>query len=198
MEKKPVQAAARTLRVLVTLAFVLGLLAVGFSPVLAGIHGAGIPLPELMDSLTAAPPPPGEDWPYFSPSMLLFFAVAGGWTERFSYTLVLTLFLAAAGLCAAGMLRQGRRVLGHVLAGEPFHPDNARSLRQAAGFCFGISAASLSRVVWGLFSCACAQPLRSYTALFVPAFLMGGLLLRLMFALFRQAAQLKAENDLTI
>lgn len=120
MEKKPVQAAARTLRVLVTLAFVLGLLAVGFSPVLAGIHGAGIPLPELMDSLTAAPPPPGEDWPYFSPSMLLFFAVAGGWTERFSYTLVLTLFLAAAGLVRSRKLWQGGGCLAMFWRGSPF------------------------------------------------------------------------------
>ena len=38
----------------------------------------------------------------------------------------------------------------------------------------------------------------TYNALFVPIFLMGGLLFMVMCALFRQAVELKAENDLTI
>ncbi len=42
------------------------------------------------------------------------------------------------------------------------------------------------------------QPLATYNALFVPMFAMGGLLCLVMSALFRQAAELKAENDLTI
>ena len=37
-----------------------------------------------------------------------------------------------------------------------------------------------------------------YNALFVPIFILGGLLCLVMSALFRQAAELKAENDLTI
>ena len=38
----------------------------------------------------------------------------------------------------------------------------------------------------------------TYNALFVPIFLMAGLLCMVMSALFQQAAQLKAESDLTI
>ena len=41
-------------------------------------------------------------------------------------------------------------------------------------------------------------PLLTYNALFVPIFILGGLLCLVMSALFRQAAELKAENDLTI
>ena len=40
--------------------------------------------------------------------------------------------------------------------------------------------------------------LLTYNALFVPIFILGGLLCLVMSALFRQAAELKAENDLTI
>ena len=45
---------------------------------------------------------------------------------------------------------------------------------------------------------ASLRPLASYNTLFVPLFAMFGLLCLVMSALFRQAAELKAENDLTI
>ena len=41
-------------------------------------------------------------------------------------------------------------------------------------------------------------PLVTYNALFVPIFAMAGLLCLVMSALFRQAAEMKSENDLTI
>ena len=41
-----------------------------------------------------------------------------------------------------------------------------------------------------------AEP--AYTALFVPAFFMAGLLFLVMSALFRQAAELQEDRDLTI
>ena len=53
-------------------------------------------------------------------------------------------------------------------------------------------------VVWGLFYYGSVAPLLTYNALFVPIFILGGLLCLVMSALFRQAAELKAENDLTI
>ena len=40
--------------------------------------------------------------------------------------------------------------------------------------------------------------LATYNALFVPIFTMFGLLCLVMSALFRQATEMKAENDLTI
>ena len=42
------------------------------------------------------------------------------------------------------------------------------------------------------------RPLITYNALFVPVFAMFGLLCLVMSALFRQAAEMKAESDLTI
>ncbi len=50
----------------------------------------------------------------------------------------------------------------------------------------------------GLFYYGSVAPLLTYNALFVPIFILGGLLCLVMSALFRQAAELKAENDLTI
>ena len=61
-----------------------------------------------------------------------------------------------------------------------------------------ISCAALLRLVWGLFYYQSPAPLLTYNALFVPVFLMAGLLCQVMAALFRQAGELKAENDLTI
>ena len=76
--------------------------------------------------------------------------------------------------------------------------DNAKSLKRAAVCCFVISGAALARLIWGFAYYQSIAPLLTYNALFVPIFLMGGLLFMVMSALFRQAAELKAENDLTI
>ena len=84
------------------------------------------------------------------------------------------------------------------LRGEPFTRDNAANLRRAAVCCFLISGAALLRTVWGLFYYRGPGPLFTYNALFVPVFFMAGLLCLVMSALFRQAAELKEENDLTI
>lgn len=114
------------------------------------------------------------------------------------YSVVLTLFLLFCGVCTAVILWQGRRVLGTVICRTPFCRENGVSMRRAALCCFLISAAALARVVWGLFYYRSAAPLLTYNALFVPIFLMAGLLCMVMSALFRQAAELKEENDLTI
>ena len=97
-----------------------------------------------------------------------------------------------------GWVWKGRRVLGTILTGAPFRAENGVSLRRAAVCCFLIAAAALARVVWGLFYYGSVAPLLTYNALFVPIFILGGLLCLVMSALFRQAAELKAENDLTI
>ena len=90
-------------------------------------------------------------------------------------------------------------MLGAILRGEPFSMENAVSLRRAAVSSFVISLAALIR--------AGVQPVLvpvpgaaslTYNALFVPIFAMAGLLCLVMSALFRQAAEMKAENDLTI
>lgn len=111
---------------------------------------------------------------------------------------MLTLFLLACGVCTAIVLWQARKVLGTILEGNPFQKRNGTSLKQAGVCCFGISCAALIRAVWRLVYFDSLVSLVSYNTLFVPVFAMGGLLCMVMSALFRQAAELKEENDLTI
>ena len=137
-------------------------------------------------------------------TILLRFAgyFLASWGEIFlwreTYAAVLTLFLLFCGGCTAVILWQGRRVLDSILAAKPFVRSNGTSLRQAAVCCFLISGAALLRTGWGLFYYGSIAPLLTYNALFIPVFFMGGLLCLVVSALFRQAAELKEENDLTI
>ena len=118
------------------------------------------------------------------------------WQE--AYTAVLTVFLWACGICTAVILWQAKRVLDAILQGETFTLGNAANMKRAAVCCFVISAAALVRTIWGLFYYRSIAPLLTYNFLFVPLFLLAGLVCMVMSALFRQAAELKAENDLTI
>ena len=135
----------------------------------------------------------GEHFPLLTVFGLSWFAV---WTQP--YTAVITLFYWLCGGCTAVILWQAKRVLDTILAGNTFTFENAANMRRAAVCCFLISAAALGRTVWGLCFYRSLMPLLTYNALFVPIFLMAGLLCMVMSALFRQAAELKAENDLTI
>ncbi len=196
MGKIPVQKIARVLNVLVLIALACNVAVLYLVPtiVFTGSEGllegalsyfGGILFPGEDDIIAAA----------IAASAILWLA---GWTEFNAYQLVLTLFLVFAGIQTALILWQARRVLSTILRGEPFAPENAVSLRRAAVCCFLIAAAALARVI---FSVCCYQsplPLATYNALFVPMFAMGGLLCCVCSALFRQAAELKAENDLTI
>ena len=120
------------------------------------------------------------------------------WREP--YTAALTLFLLFSGICTAVILLQAIRVLCTIVEGSrnPFTMENAASLRRAAVCCFLIAAAALARVIFSVCYYRSPLPLATYNALFVPMFAMGGLLCLVMSALFRQAAELKAENDLTM
>ena len=102
------------------------------------------------------------------------------------------------GSCTAVILWQARRVLDTILAGIPFSTANAASMKRAAVCCLLISLAALGRTIWRIVYYGSFQPLLTYNALFIPVFAMGFLLCMVMSALFRQAAELKAENDLTI
>ena len=195
MERTAVQKLAGVLKILVTVTFVCNLLVL---PLLAGLSRLRGVM-ELVDGLGyfAAQ---GEGAPVIGLRMAGYFLAS--WTEIWQmgegYAQVLTLFLLFCGVCTAIILWQGRRVLGTILAGEPFQRANGVSLRRAGVCCFAISAAALVRVVWGLFYYQSIASLLTYNALFVPIFLLGGLLCLVVSALFRQAAELKAENDLTI
>lgn len=196
MEKIPVRKIARVLNGLVLAALVCNIIALYLVPtvVLTGSEGLLEGVTGYFSSILF----PGED-------DIVATAVVGsaliwviGWTSFDAYQLVLTLFLVFAGIQTARILCQARRVLKTILRGEPFAPENAVSLRRAAVSCFLIAAAALIRVAFSIFYYRSPLPLATYNALFVPMFAMGGLLCLVMSALFRQAAELKAENDLTI
>ena len=196
MERTSVQKLARVLRIMVMITFVCNIIVLFFVPTLAGMLAENRWDGQTMERLLT-----GENtefWLKFSvfswSPVAWMFALAG---EDF-YWPVLTLFLLSCGTCTAIILWQGKRVLDTILKGDPFVLDNAKSLKRAAVCCFVISGAALVRVIWGLAYYQSIAPLLTYNALFVPIFLMGGLLFMVMSALFRQAAELKAENDLTI
>ena len=187
MERTGVQKLAHVLKILVTITFVCNLIALLLVPGLVGIAVNG-PLSALED--TGMPLP------------LLFLAVCWQYLPRIwlegSYAVVLTLFLLPCGVCTAIILWQGRKVLDTILRGTPFCTENSRNLQRAAVCCFSIALFALIRVLWGIWFLRSPVPLASYCALFVPLFFLGGLLCLVMSALFRQAAEMKAENDLTI
>ena len=189
MEKTGVQKLAGILKILVTFTIGCNLLALFLVPGLAMMRGFA---PLL--GLTAY-----ESTLELPARMGMVFVMSWAWVWRSgAYDVVLTLFLLFCGCCTAVILWQGRQVLDTILAGTPFAARNAVSLRRAGLCCFLISCAALLRLVWGLFYYQSAAPILTYNALFVPVFLMAGQLCQEMAALFRQAGELQAENDLTI
>ena len=197
MSNSTVQILARVLRVLLIFALLLNVLALLLVPASVMVNaenlfgGAGTFLHDLFhpeaDDVTAGPA---------AGVSAIFLSWVWIWGE--GANALIALFLVICGICTALILLQGLRVLGTILTGAPFRAENGVSLRRAAVCCFLIAAAALARVVWGLFYYGSVAPLLTYNALFVPIFILGGLLCLVMSALFRQAAELKAENDLTI
>ena len=194
MERTSVQKLARVLRVLVIITFACNLIALLLVPGLVGIWAEG-GVAAFLES-----DPDVERAPLRLAA--LFLAVCAQFLWRIwrsgADCVVLALFLLFCGTCTAVILWQGKRVLDTILKGDPFVMDNASNLKRAAICCFGISGAALARLIWSIAAYRSILPLFTYNALFVPIFLMGGLLFLVMSALFRQAAELKAENDLTI
>lgn len=111
---------------------------------------------------------------------------------------VLALFLMVCGICGAVILVQGIRLLASVADGAPFSVRNARCLHRAAAGCFVIAGAALVKTLCGCHLLASLRPWLTYTALFIPLFVMLGLCCLVAAGLFRQAAEVKAENDMII
>ena len=197
MELSAVQKLARVLRVVVVVLIVCGIVAMLLLP---GVIWFGYDsLTGNWDNgMTGAWENFVQFW-YHEPDgaiASILYAPILIWEEL--YTAALTLFLWACGICAAVILWQAKRVLDTVLAGHPFSLTNAANMMRASVCCFGISAAALIRLIWSMAYYKSAMPLVSYNTLFIPVFLVAGLVCIVMSALFRQAAEMKAENDLTI
>lgn len=187
MEQTGVQKLAAALRVLVTATFLCNLLALLFVPCLVQ-NRFFLDMGAVLDMFAYD----------ISDGFAIFFDGPFYQVWQRPYTAVLTVFLWACGVCTAVILWQGRRVLGAILRQNTFTFENARNMNRAALCCFFIAGAALLRTLWGLVYYRSIAPLVTYNALFVPVFAMGGLLCLVMSALFRQAAELKAEHDLTI
>ena len=201
MERLGTRRLALVLRLLVLVVFVVNLLVLPLVPGISALLADGGPN-ALKDAVAAALALPGYEGTGVS-SLPLFFtnclwavwAVVG--TGEVAPAL-LTVFFWLCGTCTALILWQAKKVLDTILKGEPFQMSNARALRQAAMCCWVISGAALARLIWEMSALRNLAPLFTYNALFIPAFFMGGLLFLVMSALFRQAAELKEDQDLTI
>ena len=195
MKLTGVQKLARVLRVMVMIVFICNIAALFLVPGLTGLLNDG-GVEAVWKAVAAALNLPGYEVGFKSLPMYFAMAFIGVWTD--AYCAVLTLFLWACGTCTAIILWQAKRVLDTILKGETFTFGNAANLKRAAVCCFVISGAALGRTIWGLFYYQSIAPLLTYNFLFVPLFLLAGLVCMVMSALFRQAAEMKAENDLTI
>ena len=209
MSNSTVQILARVLRVLLIFALLLNVLALLLVPASVMVNaenlfgGAGTFLHDLFhpeaDDVTAAGV---SAIPISAVNMnepfntLMKSAWVWIWGE--GANALIALFLVICGICTALILLQGLRVLGTILQGAPFSTQNAVSLRRAAVCSFCIAGVALLRTIWGLWFYQSLRPLATYNAFFVPIFTMFGLLCLVMSALFRQATEMKAENDLTI
>lgn len=194
MEKTAVQRLAGVLRLLVLIVFVLNLICLLLVPGMAVVW---------LDRGTLADPEwrKALEWALRENGLLWIGVVClGGFRSLFEYAPVgvLSLFFWVCGTCTATILWQAKKVLDTILAGNPFQSSNAKALNRAARYCWIISAAALVKLVLWLFMEKNPSPLFTYTTLFIPAFAMAGLLFQVMSALFRQAAELKEDQDLTI
>lgn len=190
MKQLEVQKLSAFLKILVTLAFILNLLVLPLVPGLVAMRGGMLTGCTVLSRELALSAP--------AVFLLACWRALGRFWQMGSCDVVLTVFLWFCGICTAVILWQAKRVLDMILQEKTFSLDNARSLLRAAVCCFLIAAAALLRLCWGFWYYRSVAPLLTYNALFVPLFFMGGLLCLVMSALFRQAAELKAENDLTI
>ena len=194
MERTAVQRLAAVLRTMVLVVLAVDLVCMLFVPGMAVVW---------LDRGTMADPEwrKALAWALRERGFLFVGTVClGGFGSLFKYAPVgmLSLFFWVCGTCTALILWQARSVLDTILAGNPFQLKNARALNRAAVCCWVISGVALLRLLWWLWHDHSAAPFFTYNALFIPAFLMAGLLFQVMSALFRQAAELKEDQDLTI
>lgn len=196
MKTVSVQRIAKILNVLVLAALVCNVIILYLVPTVVLLGSDG--LLEGIQSYLGGIFSPGEDGAALAGAAGSALVWVIGWPSFDAYELVLTLFLLFSGVQTALILWQARRVLKTILQERPFSMENALSLNRAAACCFLIAGAALVRVAFSVCYYRSFLPFATYNALFVPMFAMAGLLCLVMSALFRQAAELKAESDLTI
>ena len=196
MEQTSVQKVARVLKGCVLVTFVINLLVLPLVPGTVGLLMDGGPEEVILALRGIFHVGTGTGEGLIHPAAYFLSAMIAVWQDMLSA--VWTFFFLLCGICTAVILWQAKRVLDTVLEGNPFQMSNAGNLKRAAVCCWLISLAALLRLIHWIVMAGNLGPLFTYNTLFVPVFFMGGLLFQVMSTLFRQAAELKEDQDLTI
>ena len=108
-------------------------------------------------------------------------------------------FYLICGASASFVLWQAAGVLKNLVNGEVFVLKNAQYVRRGSYACFIISAAACVRMIAHIAEYdSWLQLLLEYNTLFIPVFIIAGLLCLVVSSLFKSAALLKQDNDLVI
>ena len=190
MEKTAVQKLAAVVRVLVTVVLVCNIIALLLAPGIAGLVATG-GIKVVVGDLSIRGQGALRWYATFFTEAWVYV-----WTEL--YLAIVTVYLLICGICTAVILWQARRVLGTVLRSEPFSLCNACSMRRAAVCCFVVSAVALIYEVFCLCFYRNEAVFLAVSIVVMFVFFIAGLICLVMSALFRQAAEMKAEQDLTI
>ena len=197
MEKTVAQRWAYLLKIFVRILFVCNIIALFLVPAIVMLSPNSLFLAmeeQLLHLLHVRPF--GED-DICIPTIMVAFAARG---EMFRYPvkLLYSLFLLVCGSCSLVILHQAKRILETILEGNPFQITNAHSMKRAAIGCWTITFMAALRLALELIWMKNTHPIYTYNALFIPVSLTAGLLFLVMSALFRQAAELQEDQDLTI
>ncbi len=188
------QKLAKVLRLTIQIIFALNLLCLLLVPLFARLVVDGDLLSMLRYLRENLP-----DYPIHTLGHVLMACLTYFFAPWFHWhSALMTIFFWLCGICTALILWQAKKVLDTILEGNPFQMSNARSLKRAAVCCWAISGVALLRLTLWMGFEGNPAPLFTYNTLFIPAFLMAGLLFQVMSALFRQAVELKEDQDLTI
>jgi len=110
----------------------------------------------------------------------------GGPSGKYALMLIFIIFCGAVIFFA---LSEGLKILYNIRKGEPFCLENAKGFFRAAIYAFIITAAFMAKMFFSA----------SFLTLVCVCFLFaGGLLLLVLSELFKLAAKIKEENELTI
>ena len=193
MEKSSVQKLARVVRVLILVVFACNIIVLLLVPGLACILAAGGVgrISEVFSALGGGGELAGWTLHVF---LNAWWAVWMGGV----YHYVMVLYLLVCGVCTAIILWQAKCVLDNIVGGRSFFDENGDRLKAAAVCCFVIAAVALAYVIFGLWVYAGEAVFLTFSCMLVFVFLVAGLICLVMSALFRQAAEMKAEQDLTI
>ena len=196
------QRLAKALRAMVSALMICNIIGFLLIPVIVVLSPEEL-LQAVLDNLLhllGIKPLPAEQAELYVPLWWTMAVIFASWQEIWTQSswMLHTLFLFVCGGCTLIILRQAHDILDTILEGNPFRTVNAVCMKRAAFCCWGISAAALIRLIVELCWVRTIAPVCTYNTLFIPVFLIAGLLFLVMSALFGQAAELQEDQDLTI